>query len=69
MAVIIIPVAVSMHTVTSLIFASTLRESWRSTMFPAFFVAGALYSGTGVIIICKPSAKMGQIGGVENPRV
>jgi Ni/Fe-hydrogenase subunit HybB-like protein len=51
MMIVIIPIAVSMHTVTSLIFATTLRESWRSTMFPAFFVAGALYSGTGMIII------------------
>lgn len=50
MMIIIIPIAVSMHTVTSLLFASTLRESWNSTMFPAFFVAGALYSGTAVII-------------------
>ena len=51
MMIVIIPIAVSMHTVTSLIFATTLRESWRSTMFPAFFVAGALYSGTGMIIV------------------
>lgn len=50
MMVVIIPIAVSMHTVTSLLFASTLREAWNSTMFPAFFVAGALYSGTGIII-------------------
>ena len=50
MMVLIIPIAVSMHTVTSLLFANTLRESWNSTMFPAFFVAGALYSGTAVII-------------------
>ncbi len=51
MMIVIIPVAISMHTVTSLLFASTLRESWNSTMFPAYFVAGALYSGTGTIII------------------
>ncbi len=47
----IIPVAVSMHTVTSWIFAMTLREPWDSAMYPAFFVAGALYSGVGVLII------------------
>lgn len=47
----IIPVAVSMHTVTSWIFAMTLREPWDSALYPAFFVAGALYSGVGVLII------------------
>ncbi|MBI2858270.1 MAG: polysulfide reductase NrfD [Chloroflexi bacterium] len=47
----IIPVAVSMHTVTSWIFAMTLREPWDSAMYPAFFVAGALYSGVGVLIV------------------
>lgn len=50
MMIVIIPIAVSMHTVTSLLFANTLRESWNSTMFPAFFVSGALYSGTATII-------------------
>ncbi len=50
MMIVIIPVAVSMHTVTSLLFASTHREAWDNPMFPGFFVAGALYSGTGVII-------------------
>ncbi len=49
--IVIIPVAVSMHTVTSWIFAMTLREPWDSTMFGAYFVAGALYSGVGVLII------------------
>lgn len=47
----IIPVAVAMHTVTSWIFAMTLREPWDSAAYPAFFVAGALYSGVGVIIV------------------
>jgi len=47
----IIPVAVSMHTVTSWIFSMTLREPWDSTMYAAYFVGGALYSGVGVLII------------------
>ncbi|MBI2853482.1 MAG: polysulfide reductase NrfD [Chloroflexi bacterium] len=49
--IVIIPVAVSMHTVTSWIFAMTLREPWDSTMYAAYFVGGALYSGVGVLII------------------
>ena len=47
----IIPVAVSMHTVTSWIFAMTLREPWDSALYPVYFVAGALFSGVGILII------------------
>ena len=49
--VLIIPVAVSVHTVVSWIFAMTLREPWNNAMFGAFFVAGAIYSGIATIII------------------
>jgi len=51
MMVIIIPVAVSVHTVVSWIFAMSLREPWNSTVFGAYFVAGAIYSGIAAIII------------------
>jgi Ni/Fe-hydrogenase subunit HybB-like protein len=45
MMIVIIPVAVSVHTVVSWVFAMTLRESLDSTLFGIFFVAGAIYSG------------------------
>lgn len=51
MMVLIIPVAVSVHTVVSWIFAMTLREPWNSTVFGAYFVAGAIFSGIAAIII------------------
>ena len=47
----IIPIAVSVHTVVSWIFAMTLREPWNSTIFGAFFVAGAIFSGIAMLII------------------
>jgi len=50
MAIIIIPVAVSVHTVVSWIFAMTFREGWRSTIFGPYFVVGAILSGIGAII-------------------
>ncbi len=49
--ILIIPIAVSVHTVVSWIFAMTLRSPWNSTLFGAFFVAGALYSGVAALII------------------
>lgn len=51
MAVIIIPVAVSVHSVVSWDFAMTLRVEWHSTIFAPYFVAGAIFSGVATIII------------------
>lgn len=51
MTIVIIPVAVSVHTVVSYIFAMTLRPGWNSTVFGPYFVTGALYSGSAGVII------------------
>jgi molybdopterin-containing oxidoreductase family membrane subunit len=51
MMIIIIPVAVSVHTVVSWIFAMTLRVPLNTTVFGPFFVAGAIYSGVAAIIL------------------
>ncbi len=51
MMVLIIPVAVSVHTVVSWVFAMTQREPWDNPMFGAYFVAGAIFSGIAAIII------------------
>jgi molybdopterin-containing oxidoreductase family membrane subunit len=51
MMVLIIPIAVSVHTVVSWIFAMTLREAWNSAIFGFFFVAGAIFSGIATLII------------------
>jgi molybdopterin-containing oxidoreductase family membrane subunit len=49
--ILIVPIAVSVHTVVSWIFAMTLRVSWDSALFGAFFVIGAIFSGIGILII------------------
>ena len=49
--VIIIPVALSIHTVTSWLFASTLRPGWDSTIFGPYFVAGAFMVGAAAVIV------------------
>ncbi len=51
MAVVIIPVAVSIHTVTAWIFGMTLRPGWHSTIIGPDFVVGALYSGIAAVIV------------------
>jgi molybdopterin-containing oxidoreductase family membrane subunit len=51
MAVLIIPIAVSVHTVVSWIFGMTLRPGWNSTIFGPYFVAGALVSGAASVVV------------------
>ncbi len=51
MMIVIIPVAVSVHTVVSWVFAMSLRDPMNSTLFGVFFVAGAIFSGIAAIII------------------
>lgn len=51
MAIIIIPLAIIVHSVLSWIFGMTLRPGWHSTIFGPYFVLAAIYSGTGVLII------------------
>jgi len=51
MAVVIIPVAVSVHTVVSWDFAMTLSPMWHSTIFGPYFVTGAIFSGIAALIV------------------
>ncbi len=49
--VLIIPVGLSIHTVTSWLFASTLRAGWDTTIFGPYFVTGAFVAGVAAVII------------------
>ena len=51
LAVIIIPLAISVHTVVSWIFAMTLRPGWNSSIFGPYFVVGAIYSGAAGVVL------------------
>lgn len=51
MTIIILPIAISVHTVVSWIFAMTLRPGWNSTIFGPYFVVGAIFSGAAAVII------------------
>jgi Ni/Fe-hydrogenase subunit HybB-like protein len=51
MAVIVIPVAISVHTVVSYVFAMTIQPMWHSTIFGPYFVTGAIFSGIAALII------------------
>src|SRR3990170_374050 len=51
LAVVVIPIAVSVHTVIGWIFALTLRPMWHSAIFGPYFVMGAIFSGIAALII------------------
>jgi Ni/Fe-hydrogenase subunit HybB-like protein len=51
MAIAIIPVAVSVHSIVSWDFAMAPVPEWHSTIFAPYFVAGAIFSGIAALII------------------
>ena len=44
------PLVVSVHSVVSLDFAVAIIPGWHSTIFPPYFVAGAIYSGFAMVL-------------------
>jgi molybdopterin-containing oxidoreductase family membrane subunit len=50
MAALIIPVAVSVHSIVAWDFAVTVVPGWHSTIFPPYFVIGAIHSGVAAVI-------------------
>ncbi len=45
------PLVVSVHSVVSLDFAIAQLPGWHSTIFPPYFVVGAIYSGFAMVIL------------------
>ena len=44
------PLVVSVHTVVSFDFAVSVIPGWHATIFPPYFVAGAIYSGFAMVL-------------------
>jgi len=51
MALAIIPIAVSVHTIVSFDFSMAVVPMWHSTIFGPYFVAGAIFSGIAALNI------------------
>src|SRR6202045_3487723 len=45
------PLVLSVHSVVSLDFASSIVPGWHTTFFPPYFVAGAIYSGFAMVLM------------------
>ena len=44
------PLVLSVHSIVSTDFATSLVPGWHTTIFPPYFVAGAIYSGFGMVL-------------------
>jgi molybdopterin-containing oxidoreductase family membrane subunit len=44
------PLVVSVHTIVSLDFAASIIPGWHTTIFPPYFVAGAIFSGFAMVM-------------------
>jgi Ni/Fe-hydrogenase subunit HybB-like protein len=51
LAAIATPLVVSVHSVVSLDFAIAQLPGWHSTIFPPYFVVGAIYSGFAMVLL------------------
>jgi Ni/Fe-hydrogenase subunit HybB-like protein len=59
MAALATPLVVSVHTIVGLDFAISVIPGWHSTIFPPYFVAGAVFSGFAMVIaISIPMRKL-----------
>jgi Ni/Fe-hydrogenase subunit HybB-like protein len=56
-AIMVIPMAVSVHSVLSFAFSSSSRAGYFSTIFPVLFVVAALYSGVALVVIAAAAGR------------
>ena len=45
------PLVVSVHTIVSMDFATSIIPGWHTTIFPPYFVAGAVFSGFAMVLM------------------
>ena len=51
MAALAVPLVCSVHSIVGLDFAASLMPGWQETIFPPYFVVGAMYSGFAMVVI------------------
>jgi molybdopterin-containing oxidoreductase family membrane subunit len=58
------PLVVSVHTIVSMDFATAVLPGWHATIFPPYFVAGAVFSGMAMVLTLMLVARVTM--GLEN---
>jgi molybdopterin-containing oxidoreductase family membrane subunit len=59
MAAIALPLVVSVHSVVGMDFAASLMPGWQESIFPPYFVVGALFSGFGMVVVLAALMRYG----------
>ena len=59
MACLAVPLVVSLHSVVGLDFAASLMPGWQETIFPPYFVVGAMYSGFAMVALLTALMRWG----------
>ena len=63
------PLVISVHSVVSFDFSVAIVPGWHSTIFPPYFVAGAIYSGFAMVLnIIIPIRKIYHLESLITPR-
>jgi len=64
------PLVLSVHTIVSFDFAVSVIPGWHTTIFPPYFVAGAIFSGFAMVltlmIVCRKIYKMEDIMTIDH---
>jgi Ni/Fe-hydrogenase subunit HybB-like protein len=58
------PLVLSVHSIVSFDFATSILPGWHSTIFPPYFVAGAIFSGFAMVVTLMVLARW--VYGLEN---
>jgi Ni/Fe-hydrogenase subunit HybB-like protein len=59
MAAIAVPLVCSVHSIVGLDFAASLMPGWQETIFPPYFVVGAMFSGFAMVVLLAAAIRWG----------
>lgn len=69
MAALGVPLVVSVHSVVGMDFAAGLMPGWQETIFPPYFVVGAMFSGFAMVVLITLALRRGLgLGGIITAR-
>ncbi|MGY2049814.1 NrfD/PsrC family molybdoenzyme membrane anchor subunit [Methylobacterium sp. JK268] len=59
MAALAVPLVCSVHSIVGLDFAASLMPGWQESLFPPYFVVGAMYSGFAMVVVLAALVRWG----------
>jgi Ni/Fe-hydrogenase subunit HybB-like protein len=59
LAALAVPLVTSVHSIVGLDFAASLMPGWQESIFPPYFVVGALFSGFAMVLLVAAAVRWG----------